>query len=125
MSQLSESVSAVKTPCEENVDLFGSPLMEDFDSQTFKEDNPSLHGEHLEHALDAAEANHAILHKEAVKEAVELCHGCPILQLCAQRVMKFEEQTNASVYGVVAGMEPHERRKIRRRIARREAARKS
>ncbi len=109
------------TPCKENPDFFSSPLLDVFDSQEFKESNPELEGPELDKALDMAERSHQILHVNAVAEAVKICRGCPALAACAEWVTGFESNHSA-VYGVVAGMEPHQRRKFRRREERRAAA---
>lgn len=105
------------TPCKENPDLFSSPLLDSFDSVAFTEDHPELKGKSLKTALDMAEASHNALHEEAVKAAVDMCRDCPALVECGKWVLAFEPE-HGPVYGVVGGMEPHQRKRVRRRIER-------
>lgn len=105
------------TPCKEVPNFYASPLLDGFDSQEFKESHPELEGKELEKALYVAEQRHQLLHRDAVEEAVKLCRSCPALRQCADWVLDFEAN-NGSVYGVVAGMEPHQRRKLRRKLDR-------
>lgn len=104
------------TPCKRNPEAFSTPLLEAFDSQDFTENHPELAGDDLDRALDYAESSHEMLHSQAVKEAVDMCRSCPVLRECADWVLAFEPE-NGKVYGVVAGMQPHERQRLRRRIA--------
>lgn len=104
------------TPCKVNPEVFSSSLLDDFDSRDFIETHPELEGDALEKALTTAEASHTILHDNAVSEAVALCKECPVIDTCRRWVLNAEK--SAPVYGVVAAMQPHERKKLRRRIER-------
>lgn len=103
------------TPCKRNPQAFSTPLLEAFDAQDFIEENAHLSEDELERGLEYARHSHGILHTQAVKEAVSLCRSCPILRECADWVLSFEPE-NGKVYGVVAGLQPHERQRLRRRV---------
>lgn len=109
MSHLSFSED---TPCKRNVGLFSSSLMENFDSEEFRESHPELNEDQMIEQLAIAESNHKILSKEAVKEAIALCRTCPVLSMCFETVIN-TETPQTRVYGVVGGMTAKQRRKER------------
>ena len=100
-------------PCRVNQALFDSPLMESFDSQSFREMNEHLSGDELDEQLAIAEARHNLLSKEAVEEAKKLCRECPVLNECFSWVLEVEK--SMPVYGVVAANTYKQRRKERRK----------
>lgn len=109
MSQLSFPED---TPCKKNVELFSSSLLENFDSEEFKESHPELDEDQMIEQLLIAESNHKILSKEAVKEAISLCRTCPVLDKCFDLYIN-HETPSTRVYGVVGGMTAKQRRKER------------
>lgn len=115
MSTFSGFNSTAKTPCRENRELYSSELMESFDSQSFIEENDHLTPDELEIQLASMEARHKMLSKGAIEKAVSLCNTCPVINECFEWVLKMEDSSPSNtVFGVVAGMTPKQRRKVLR-----------
>lgn len=109
LSEGMEWTSGVEMPCEKNRDIFDSQFVTDFDPDNYLENEPDA----TESQILQAERIHRMAQPGAIKQAVDLCKACPVLNECRAWVMK-EETKAKPIYGVVGAMTENERIALRR-----------
>lgn len=82
-------------------ELFQSPLLEPFDTATYKEEQESYTAE----SVLIAKTMHNSLAANKIDEAKQVCFACPVLEACKTWV----EGMTAPVYGVTAGTTERDR----------------
>ncbi|MBC9707545.1 MAG: WhiB family transcriptional regulator [Enterococcus sp.] len=105
------------TPCRENIEVYDSPYLSDFDALAFLEENPQVKGKEDERdVLLKAEVRHKMAQSNTVALAKSLCAKCPIKDSCLEWVIATETE-DTLIYGVAAGYTQKERVQAMRRRA--------
>lgn len=110
------------TPCRDNIEVYDSRYLSDFDALAFLEENPDVRGSKEKgfkgetDALLRAEVLHKMAQANAVAQAKALCGKCPIKDACLEWVIATETE-GTLIYGVAAGYTQKERVQAMRRRA--------
>lgn len=105
------------TPCRENIEVFDSRYLSDFDAIAYLEENPEVKGSEDEgEILLRAEVLHKMAQTNAVALAKSLCAKCPVRDACLEMVMQTETE-DSLIYGVAGGYTQKERIQAMRRRA--------
>lgn len=105
------------TPCRDNIEVYDSRYLSDFDALAYLEENPEVKGSKGEtDDLLRAEMRHKMAQANAVVLAKSLCAKCPIKDACLEWVIATETE-DTLIYGVAAGYTQKERVQAMRRRA--------